>query len=76
MGSSVSMASSPDGTSFTDIEGATSANYTPGALTSTTYYRRNVIVSPGTKICVQEGSDVIVINVRPDFTIGLSTTDH
>ncbi len=34
--------SSPDGTTWTDIPGATSANYSPGALADTTHFRRNV----------------------------------
>ncbi len=34
--------SSTDNVSFSDISGATSAGYTPGALTTTTYYRRKV----------------------------------
>ncbi|MDR1556921.1 MAG: IgGFc-binding protein [Tannerellaceae bacterium] len=35
--------SSPDGTTgWSDIAGATSATYTPGTLTSTTYYRRGM----------------------------------
>jgi gliding motility-associated-like protein len=34
--------SSTDNVNFTDITGATSAGYTPGVLTATTYYRRRV----------------------------------
>lgn len=34
--------SSPDGTTWTDIAGATNANYSPGALADTTHFRRNV----------------------------------
>ncbi len=66
---------SNNGSVYYDISGATAVNYDPPALTTTTYYRRNVIVSPGTKECEIEGTDVVVINVRPEFTIGLSTTD-
>ena len=66
---------SPDGTNWSNIDGATGENYDPPALSATTYYRRNVIVSPGTRECEVDGTDVIVINVRPEFTIGLTTTD-
>ncbi len=34
--------SSPDGIAWTDIAGATNANYSPGALADTTHFRRNV----------------------------------
>ena len=67
--------SSLNGTDFVDIEGANTANYDPGPLTATTYFRRNIVISPGTKRCVQEGADVVVINVRPPFDPGLSTSD-
>jgi gliding motility-associated-like protein len=37
--------SSPDGTTWTDIPGATSANYSPGPLADTTHFKRNVTSS-------------------------------
>ena len=40
--------SSPDGTSWTDIPGADGAGYSPGALTTTTYYRRAATCDCGT----------------------------
>jgi len=39
--------SSSDNTNWSDISGATSNNYAPGQLTSTTYYRRGVTTSIG-----------------------------
>ena len=40
--------SSPNNSIWTNISGATSATYAPGALTATTYYRRGAINSCGT----------------------------
>ena len=40
--------SSANGTSWSNISGATSANYAPGALTTTTYYRRRATSTCGT----------------------------
>jgi gliding motility-associated-like protein len=51
---------SPDGTTFTNINGATGINYDPPALTSTTYYQR--IVMSGT--CSISTSNVIAIIVN------------
>ena len=42
--------SSPDNSTWSDIGGATSKNYSPGALTSNTYYRRAVTSGPCTKL--------------------------
>ena len=50
---------SPDGTTWSDIDGAVNENYDPPALSATTYYRRNVLVSPGTKECEVDGTDVV-----------------
>ena len=61
--------------SYVDIDGANLANYTPGTVSTTTYFRRNTIVSPGPTQCEVEGSDVVVINARPEFNINLSTTE-
>jgi hypothetical protein len=38
--------SSTDNSTWTNISGATSSTYAPGALTSSTYYRRNVTSGP------------------------------
>ena len=66
--------SSPDGleTSYENIDGATAANYQPGNLTQTTWYRRNVILSP--LDCIENG-DPLVINVEPLFNVELSSND-
>ena len=64
--------SSPNGVDFENIDGATSADYQPGELTQTTWFRRNVILSP--KQCLQEG-DPLVINVEPQFDVALSSND-
>lgn len=50
--------SSTNGTSFTNISGATGLNYTPGNLTSTIYYRRQVTC--GTDIQYSNTCQVIV----------------
>ena len=42
---------SPDGTTFTDIAGATLATYAPGALTQDTWYKRVVTSTLGASIC-------------------------
>ena len=61
--------------SFIDIDGANSVNYTPNTISRTTYYRRNTIVSPGPASCSVVGTDIVVINARPDFNINLSITE-
>ncbi len=58
--------SSPNNSAWTDISGANSSTYSPGALTATTYYRRNV--TSGTCGTVSSGS--VMITVYPDFTPG------
>ncbi|GAB3242335.1 hypothetical protein GCM10027346_38480 [Hymenobacter seoulensis] len=58
--------SSTDNISWRAISGATSATYTPGSLTATTYYRRRV--TSGTGTCATEVSNVVTIQVRPVVT--------
>ncbi|MBD2767236.1 gliding motility-associated C-terminal domain-containing protein [Hymenobacter sp. BT664] len=53
--------SSADNTNFTAVVGATSPGYAPGALTQTTYYRRQV--SSGTGTCATAVSNVVTITV-------------
>jgi gliding motility-associated-like protein len=52
--------SSPDGTTWTTITGATGVNYPPPALTTTTYYRRKTVNGP-----CSVTSNVVQITVNP-----------
>ena len=60
--------SSTNGTSWSNISGATGFNYAPGALTATTYYRRRATNECGTvetasvQITVAASSNVITAN--------------
>ncbi len=56
--------SSADNTNWTSIPGATSRDYSPGALTATTYYRRNVLGQINATQCVVS-SEVVTISVTP-----------
>jgi hypothetical protein len=56
--------SSTDNSTFTDISGATSTTYAPGALTQTTYYRR-----VATNIC-SVNSNTVTITVYATLTAG------
>ena len=51
-------------TQRSNISGATSATYSPGALTTDTYYRRRVIS------CETKFSNSILITVRPNLNAG------
>ncbi|BAV04820.1 thrombospondin type 3 repeat family [Filimonas lacunae] len=54
--------SSADGTTFTDISGATAASYDPPAISSTTYYRRGV----ASGICsTMLYSNAVTITIQP-----------
>ncbi|WP_439879962.1 gliding motility-associated C-terminal domain-containing protein [Pontibacter sp. MBLB2868] len=53
---------SEDGANFTRITGATSKDYTPGALTLTTWFRRKV---QGTSSCPEHVSNVVKITISP-----------
>ncbi len=57
--------SSPDNSTWSDIGGATTKNYSPGALTSNTYYRRAVTSGPCTSY-----SGSILITVYAILTAG------
>ena len=65
---------SPDGNTFSNINGATGKNYSPGNLTQTTYFRRVV----NSFVCTDNSSaTVITINpapTPPTITAGGSTT--
>ena len=58
--------SSPDGSSWSDISGATSTTYSPSALTSTTHYRI-VSTDAGTPSCGNVTSNEIEITVTPEL---------
>ena len=66
---------SPDGTTFTDISGATNAAYAPGALTQDTWYRRVVTSTLGTSICTGVTNIVkITVNNFDPGSIGSDQT--
>lgn len=58
--------SSTDNVSFSNISAATSNTYSPSALTSSTYYRREVTSGS----CGTVYSDTVKITVNPNFTAG------
>jgi hypothetical protein len=64
---------SPDNVVFTTIGGATSLNYTPGALTATTYYKLTQNSSGG---CGSLNTNVITITVNPQFAVGTITSNQ
>jgi gliding motility-associated-like protein len=64
--------SSPDNTTWTAIAGATSPNYAPGALTATTYFRRQVTSGP----CGPVYSPVVTLTVLPALTAGTIAADQ
>ena len=59
--------SSADNINFSNIGAATSQNYSPGALTTTTYYRRIVNSGPCTSI-----SPAVQITIRPTPTVSIT----
>jgi len=54
--------SSPNGTTWTDIPGATGLNYQPPVLTATTYYRLNQTSASG---CGTVSTNTVTITVNP-----------
>ena len=64
--------SSLDNATWTAIAGATGPNYTPGPLTATTYFRRQVTSGP----CGPVYSPVITLTVLPALTAGTIGTDQ
>ena len=63
------------GSNYFDINGATNANYQPTGITTTTLFRRNVVISSNTTSCTFIGDDIVTINKRDSFDINLSTND-
>ncbi len=53
---------SEDGLNFTTITGATAQNYTPGALTTDTWFRRKVVTDGP---CKENNSNVVKVTVTP-----------
>ena len=64
--------SSPNSATWAAIPGATSATYAPGALTATTYFRRQV--SSGA--CAGDTSNVVTIAVVPGLVAGSIAADQ
>ena len=65
--------SSPDGTTWTDIAGATGTTYTPSALTATTSYHV-IATATGAQSCgVVPTSNVVTITVLPQMTAPVIT---
>jgi len=64
--------SSTNNATWTAIAGATGATYTPGALTATTYFQRQVTSGP----CGPVTSNVITLTVLPTLTAGSIAADQ
>jgi gliding motility-associated-like protein len=64
--------SSPDNSTWTTIAGATGADYDPGALSATTYFRRRVM--SGT--CGPAYSASVAVTVLPTLTAGIIAADQ
>ena len=64
-----------NGLSYQDIVGATLANYSPTSITTTTLFRRNVVISSSSTSCTFIGDDIVAMNLRPKFEINLTTND-
>ncbi|HET9506219.1 MAG TPA: gliding motility-associated C-terminal domain-containing protein [Hymenobacter sp.] len=64
--------SSPDNISWTIIPAATSANFSPGPLTVTTYFRRQVSSGP----CATGPSNTVTITVVPGLVAGSIAADQ
>ena len=60
--------SSADNIGWTNIAGATSLTYAPGALTTTTYFRRNVSAC-GATAAASSASVLITVNQSPVITV-------
>ncbi|MBI9035223.1 MAG: T9SS type A sorting domain-containing protein [Bacteroidales bacterium] len=65
--------SSTDGSTFADIVGATSLNYTPGLLTTTTYFQ---LIQSSSSGCGDEPTNMITITVYDEFVLGSISDDQ
>ena len=63
--------SSTNGSTFSDISGATGLDFQPGDLTATTYYQLNQTTASG---CETETTNTVTITVYNDFTPGAILT--
>ena len=59
---------SPDGTTFTDIGGATGPDYQPGTLAGVTYFRRAVVSGSGS--CATATSNTVRVTPLPALAAG------
>ncbi|TGE05384.1 T9SS type B sorting domain-containing protein [Hymenobacter fodinae] len=64
--------SSTDNTTWTTISGATGETYSPGPLTATTFFRRQVISG----VCAAVASNTVTITVVPALTAGTIAADQ
>jgi PKD repeat protein len=64
---------STDNTTFVNITGATAKDYQPGALTTTTYFRR-VVSSNNCGGTITDPSNVLTVKVNPDVTASYTAT--
>ena len=67
--------STDGGLNYFNLDGANSANYLPTSISTTTLFRRNVIISSDTTSCTFIGDDIVTMNKRDSFDINLSTND-
>ncbi|WP_190242617.1 T9SS type B sorting domain-containing protein [Hymenobacter lapidiphilus] len=63
---------STDNVTWTPVSGATSADYSPGPLTATTYFRRQAL----TAACDPVTSNVVTLTVLPDLLAGSIAADQ
>ncbi|WP_199417188.1 Ig-like domain-containing protein, partial [Chitinophaga silvatica] len=63
-------------TGFTTIPGANAADYTPGALTTTTYFRRISLSTLNSNICESVPTAVVTITVQDLVTNGTISADQ
>lgn len=65
--------SSPNSSTWTDISGATSLNYSPGALTTTTYYRRKVTETTSSTVAY---TSTATVTVYPALTGSIAASQN
>ena len=64
---------SPNGTTWTDISGATGLNYQPPALTATTWYRQKQISASGAGTVI---TNTVTITVYPNLVAGTAAANQ
>jgi hypothetical protein len=65
--------SSNDGTTFTDIVGATGLDYQPEALTDTTFYR---LIQSSSHDYADKATNIVTIYIYPEFEVGRISGDQ